>query len=122
LFLQNELAYWDEVVKITRPIYNDMPYTGYTYPADGNDSVIDNTSRFHWALLRPEVAKDVEIAKKQSLQRNSEGIRQQRAAFRGGVNLALVRKTERGMWTTRKSTKYIVKGTITRKRLKIKMP
>ncbi|MDB4924115.1 hypothetical protein [Mucilaginibacter sp.] len=61
--LQNALIYWDEVVKITRPIYNDMPYTGYTYPADGNNSVINNTSRFHWALLRPDVAKDVETAK-----------------------------------------------------------
>jgi hypothetical protein len=63
IHLQNALTYWDKVVKITSPIYKEMPYTGFTYPADGNNSVIDNTRRFHWALLRPDVAKDVEIAK-----------------------------------------------------------
>jgi hypothetical protein len=56
--LQRALGYWDEVVKITRPLYRDMPLTHYNHNArDAND---DNL--FHWALIRDEVAKDVEIA------------------------------------------------------------
>jgi hypothetical protein len=53
--LENALRYWDEVVAITRPIYNDMPLVHFS---ESNDNL-----RFHWANLRPEVAKDVELAK-----------------------------------------------------------
>ncbi|MFO7934779.1 MAG: glycoside hydrolase family 20 zincin-like fold domain-containing protein [Bacteroidales bacterium] len=60
--LQEALGYWDEVIRITRPIYRDMPLTHYNNNAfEAND---DNL--FHWALIRDEVARDVEIA------RNSE--------------------------------------------------
>jgi hypothetical protein len=60
--LQSALEYWDEVIMITRPIYRDMRLTHYNHNAfEAND---DNL--FHWALLRDEVEKDVEIA------RNSE--------------------------------------------------
>jgi hypothetical protein len=54
--LEKALRHWDEVVTITRPLYHDMPLTHF--------SESDDQHRFHWALLRPEVAQDVEIAKK----------------------------------------------------------
>jgi len=57
--LQWALAFWDEVVAITRPIYRDMRLTHYNGSSfDAND---DNL--FHWALIRDEVAQDVEIAR-----------------------------------------------------------
>jgi hypothetical protein len=54
--LENALGFWDKVIEITRPIYKDMPLTHY--------SEEDDSRRFHWAILRPEVANDVEIARK----------------------------------------------------------
>ena len=57
--LTKALAYWDEVIQISRPIYKDMPLTHYNHNFyDAND---DNL--FHWALIRDEVAKDIEIAR-----------------------------------------------------------
>ena len=57
--LQRALDYWDAVIKITRPIYRDMPLTHYNRNSrDAND---DNL--FHWARIRDQVARDVEIAK-----------------------------------------------------------
>ncbi len=56
--LENALQYWDIVVDITRPLYNDMPLTHF--------SEEDDSRRFHWAILRPEVVKDIEIAKNAS--------------------------------------------------------
>ena len=57
--LRRALEYWDEVIAITRPIYRDMRLTHYNHNAfDAND---DNL--FHWALIRDEVAHDVEIAR-----------------------------------------------------------
>jgi len=61
--LKNSLSFWDVVIDITRPIYKDMPLAAYSYPHEGNLSVIDENSRFHWEKLRPEVTKDIEIAK-----------------------------------------------------------
>lgn len=60
--LENALGFWDEVVNISRPIYNDMPLAAYSYPQEGASSVIDYGRRFHWEMLRPEVARDIEIA------------------------------------------------------------
>lgn len=58
--LQNALAYWDEVIKISRPIYKDMKLTHYNHNFfDANENNL-----FHWALIRDEVAKDIEIARK----------------------------------------------------------
>ncbi|MFZ0429701.1 MAG: hypothetical protein WAO20_16410 [Acidobacteriota bacterium] len=56
--LQQALGYWDEVIKITRPIYRDMPLTHY------NNNFFDANpdNLFHWALIRDEVAQDIEIA------------------------------------------------------------
>ncbi|QMU27528.1 glycoside hydrolase family 20 zincin-like fold domain-containing protein [Adhaeribacter radiodurans] len=60
--LENALRYWDEVISITRPIYNDMPLVHYSEqdskPWQQNDHL-----RFHWEKIRPEVAHDVEVAK-----------------------------------------------------------
>lgn len=57
--LEQALTYWDEVISITRPIYKDMPLTHYNSAShERND---DNL--FHWALIRDEVANDIEIAK-----------------------------------------------------------
>ena len=50
---------YDEVVRITRPIYKDMKLTHYNHNAfDANP---DNL--FHWARIREEVARDVEVAR-----------------------------------------------------------
>ncbi len=57
--LEKALDYWDKVIEITRPIYRDMPLTHYN--GSSHDRNEDNL--FHWALIRPEVAQDIEIAK-----------------------------------------------------------
>jgi hypothetical protein len=57
--LQRALGFWDEVIKITRPIYRDMPLTHY----NGNSRDANNNNLFHWALIRDQVARDVEIAR-----------------------------------------------------------
>ena len=57
--LQRAVDYWDAVIKITRPIYRDMPLTHYNRNSrDAND---DNL--FHWARIRDQVAHDVDIAR-----------------------------------------------------------
>jgi hypothetical protein len=57
--LQKALGHWDQVIRITRPIYRDMKLTHYNHNAfDANP---DNL--FHWARIRDEVAKDVEVAR-----------------------------------------------------------
>ena len=53
------LAISDEVIRISRPIYRDMPLTHYNH--NFFDANADNL--FHWALIRDEVARDVEIAR-----------------------------------------------------------
>ena len=57
--LQEALKYWDEVIKITRPIYRDMRLTHY----NNNFFEANGDNLFHWALVRDEVARDVEIAR-----------------------------------------------------------
>jgi hypothetical protein len=57
--LEKALGYWDEVVAVTRPIYRDMHLTHYM---GGSFSRRDDRL-FHWEHVRPEVARDVEIAK-----------------------------------------------------------
>jgi hypothetical protein len=56
--LKKALGYWDEVIKITRPIYKDMPLTHY----NNNFFTANKNNFFHWALIRDEVARDVDIA------------------------------------------------------------
>jgi hypothetical protein len=57
--LQKALEYWDEVIKITRTIYRDMRLTHYNH----NSFEANGDNLFHWALVRDEVARDVEIAR-----------------------------------------------------------
>jgi hypothetical protein len=65
--LENALGYWDEVVNITRPLYNDMPLVHYS-EQDGKHWKENDHLRFHWALLRSEVAKDIEIARNATIE------------------------------------------------------
>lgn len=60
--LEKSLQFWDEVVAITEPIYKEMPLVHYS-EQPGNTPEENNKLRFHWARLRPEVARDVEVAK-----------------------------------------------------------
>jgi hypothetical protein len=57
--LQRALNEWDEVVAITRPLYRDMPLTHY----NGSAYTANPNNLFHWALVRGQVAEDVEIAR-----------------------------------------------------------
>ncbi len=58
--LQLALEYWDQVIEITRPIYKDMPLTHYNH----NFFTANEDNLFHWALIRDQVAEDVEIARR----------------------------------------------------------
>jgi hypothetical protein len=60
--LQQALNYWDVVISITRPIYNDMPLVHYS-EENGKHWKENDHLRFHWHRLREDVAKDVEIAR-----------------------------------------------------------
>ena len=57
--LSKALAHWDEVIRITRPLYRDMKLTHY----NGNSFDANPNNLFHWALIRDEVAQDVEVAR-----------------------------------------------------------
>lgn len=61
-YLENALKYWDVVINITSPLYNDMPLVHYS-EQDGKSWKENDHLRFHWHNLRPDVAKDIEIAK-----------------------------------------------------------
>ena len=58
--LQRALAEWDQVIRITRPIYKDMKLAHY----NGNSFEANPHNLFHWALIRGEVAEDVEVARR----------------------------------------------------------
>ncbi len=53
------LSRWDAVVGITRPLYDDMRLTHYNH--NSFDANPDNL--FHWARVREEVARDLEVAR-----------------------------------------------------------
>ena len=59
--LEKALQFWDEVISITSPIYNDMPLVHYSSQDDKSWKENDHL-RFHWRLLREDVAKDIDIA------------------------------------------------------------
>jgi hypothetical protein len=59
--LKAALRHWDEVVAITRPLYNDMPLVHLSEQKTGIPAQNDKL-RFHWEKLRPQVAADVAIA------------------------------------------------------------
>jgi hypothetical protein len=60
--LENALKYWDVVISITRPIYNDMPLVHYS-EQNGVRSKENQQLTFHWEKLRTDVAKDIETAR-----------------------------------------------------------
>lgn len=60
--LQKVLKYWDAVIGITRPVYNDMPLVHYS-EQNGVRSKENQHLEFHWEKIRPDVAKDVETAR-----------------------------------------------------------
>ena len=60
--LKKGLAYWDKIIEITRPIYSDMRLVHYN-ENEGNTWQENDHLRFHWALLRDDVLKDIEMAK-----------------------------------------------------------
>ena len=57
--LARALGYWDDVIRITRPIYKDMPLAHY----NNNSFDANPDNLFHWALVRDQVAHDVEVAR-----------------------------------------------------------
>lgn len=57
--LEQALVYWDEVIRITRPIYRDMPLTHYNH----NSYDENKNNLFHWALIRDQVKADIDIAR-----------------------------------------------------------
>lgn len=61
-YLENALHYWDEVVSITSPLYNDMPLVHYSEQR-GVRSEENKHLTFHWRKIRPDVAKDIEKAR-----------------------------------------------------------
>jgi len=60
--LEKALKYWDVVIEITEPIYNEMPLV-HLSEQDGKNWKENDHLRFHWKLLRPDVVKDIEIAR-----------------------------------------------------------
>ncbi len=59
--LQNALKYWDKVIEITRPLYNDMPLV-HLSEQGGVRSEENKHLTFHWEKLRQAVANDIETA------------------------------------------------------------
>jgi hypothetical protein len=62
LHLQKALTYWDTIISITRPLYNDMPLVHYSQQG-GKESKENYYLTFHWEKLRAAVVRDIEIAK-----------------------------------------------------------
>jgi hypothetical protein len=63
--LQQALAYWTQLSTNTRPLYRDMKLTHY----NGNSFDANPHNLFHWALIRDEVARDVDVAKTAEIRR-----------------------------------------------------
>ena len=59
--LQKALAYWDNIIGITRPLYKDMPLVHLSQQG-GKESKENFYLTFHWEKNRADVAKDIEIA------------------------------------------------------------
>lgn len=67
-YLEKALRYWDEVVKISQPLYNEMPLVHFSQQTNMSKEAL-NKLRFHWSIVRNEVANDVEIAKNAVIER-----------------------------------------------------
>lgn len=62
IHLEKALQFWDVVVSITKPLYNEMPLVHFS-EQNGKPWKENDHLRFHWEKLRPDVAHDVEIAR-----------------------------------------------------------
>jgi len=62
MHLEKALTYWDSVIAITRPLYKDMPLVHLSQQG-GKETKENFYKTFHWEKLRPDVARDIEIAK-----------------------------------------------------------
>ncbi|HEV8514160.1 MAG TPA: hypothetical protein VGQ59_12825 [Cyclobacteriaceae bacterium] len=60
--LENALKFWDVVIGITTPLYNDMPLV-HLSEQDGKPWKENDNLRFHWRLLRDDVKNDIEVAR-----------------------------------------------------------
>jgi len=58
--LEKALAHWDDLIEVTRPLYRDMRLT-HTI---GSSKSLNPDGYFHWSHLRPDVVKDIEVAKR----------------------------------------------------------
>jgi hypothetical protein len=65
LHLQKALTYWDHIISITRPLYNNMPLVHYSQQG-GKETKENYYLTFHWEKLRADVARDIEIAQQAS--------------------------------------------------------
>ena len=61
-YLRESLADWDEVIRLTRPLYNDMPLT-HLSEQNGVRSAANARLTWHWAMTRTAVARDIDIAR-----------------------------------------------------------
>jgi len=61
--LRAALGYWDNLIGITRPLYNDMPLVHLSQQG-GKESNENFYRTFHWEKLREDVARDVEFVEK----------------------------------------------------------
>ncbi len=69
-YLENALKYWDVVISLTSPLYNEMPLVHYS-EQDGKHWKENDHLRFHWEKLRSDVANDIEIAKNSTVNLNN---------------------------------------------------
>jgi hypothetical protein len=60
--LEKALTFWNEVVKISTPLYKEMPLVHFSEDKNLSKEQL-KAMRFHWKNLQNEVAKDIEIAK-----------------------------------------------------------
>ena len=68
--LTKALAQWDEVIRLSRPIYKDMRLTHYNH----NSFEANPDNLFHWALIRDQVALDIEVARTATPPRNDQAM------------------------------------------------
>jgi hypothetical protein len=61
--LQMALTHWDNIISITKPLYKNMPLVHLSQQG-GKESNENFYLTFHWETIRPDVARDVEIAQK----------------------------------------------------------
>ena len=57
--LQNGLAFWDELIKVSRPLYKDMRLTHYNH----NFFTANDDNWFHWEKIRKEVLQEIATVK-----------------------------------------------------------